>query len=354
MIYKIYLQSKPKEVFIGESRHNKSTIISRIKYDLKRKNTDFLDWIRSNGEDFILDEIPFKLKQEAISFYCKKDFIVKNIERKSPLKNYSDKQIIKTHNSIPWTKFLNSKEGVWCKRNNKPLFDSLKILKKNYSSEQIKNFMQKLKNWDSFSRSNIGKFCKNNKKELYLSLMKQHSTTYSNIQLKNKIKELNYSWNRFTRSKEGSFCKQFKTELFQELKTEYKGKKIVLREAMFQEVFEKDLISTLGNLDFKLEREYVIKNNRIDLVLEINGLIINIELKHDDSRWTKKQIKNQLLKYNKDSMSENLLDTYIVSPQGKYGFSSKEFLGMIESSLKTNEYHLYQGLDYVRENNLFV
>lgn len=109
-------------------------------------------------------------------------------------------------------------------------------------------------------------------------------------------------------------------------------------------------------LKFKIHQEYVVnQRDRVDLVIEIKGKVtyyIPIEVKHDYSEWSEKQIKEQILKYNRFfNNQKNTTKTYLVSPKGKYGESAKDFINKLESSIKNK--HKLEKPNYVKNIKSF-
>jgi len=100
------------------------------------------------------------------------------------------------------------------------------------------------------------------------------------------------------------------------------------------EMFKK--LSSL-NLD-KIEREKHFNGIRPDFVIEKNNKILIIEVKDDQAQWSSKELKNQVILYNKVFRKEyksKFLGTILCSPNGRYGVSFEESILKIKKILKT-------------------
>lgn len=109
---------------------------------------------------------------------------------------------------------------------------------------------------------------------------------------------------------------------------------VTLREKKYQEKFVSRLKRFLDKkkLKYTIREEYKLpkadkkKDGYLDVYLDLGFVRIPIELKHDDSFWTKKHLKEQASRYNRKLRKrKNMLPLFIVSPKGKYGISEKEF-----------------------------
>ena len=239
-------------------------------------------------------------------------------------KFYTEEQIINViENELngTWYLFIKTKEGVWCYRRNKPLYKKLK--------EQYRKV--------------------------------KHNYFYSEEDLIDAIqKKYADSWRVFARNKEGKWCESNNKKLYEKLQKQYSGKNIDLREQKYHLTFEKKIHNYFKrkSLDYKLEHEVMIGEykdvrNRIDFLLEIKdyGLTLPIELKHDLSSWTQKEIQDQKERYDY-CLRDKGLETYFVSPKGKYGFSEKEFFFILENLIKNEEIYLANSLDWIKNINL--
>lgn len=93
------------------------------------------------------------------------------------------------------------------------------------------------------------------------------------------------------------------------------------------------------------------RGGRIDIFIKFihQDLCLAIEFKHDEAFWSEREIKTQVAKYNRAFRErKGFAGTYVISPQGKYGFSEKEFLNLITQFKKTGELLLPNSLDWIR------
>lgn len=284
--------------------------------------------------------------------------------------HYPTSKIQTKANSMKWRDFINTAEGWWCRRNNPTLFDKLK---KKYSSKIIKNsksikfykeehIVQKAKSmkWRDFSNTAEGWWCRRNNPILFDKLKKdigvqEFKRNYTDKDLKNTVSKM--GWSAFYSHKKGQWCKRNNPKLFKELKEKYQSSTFEWREKEYQREFALKISSFLkkNNLDFTLTAEKPLYTKGkfigwVDFMLELHDYQINIpiEIKHDNSYWKNSEIANQVKKYN-NSFSNNSLNTYIVSPNGRYGFSEKEFLTeVLEYLIKTDYITKPNALETIR------
>ena len=120
------------------------------------------------------------------------------------------------------------------------------------------------------------------------------------------------------------------------------------REQRFQTQFVKKIEKKLSQngINFEIKQEvWLAKGSRIDIMLEIPdyGVILPIELKHGESgtNWSNNKIKKQIKKYDNFFKGKSkFTSTYLISPKGKWGYSEKEFLEILEHLIKYEELYL--------------
>lgn len=91
-----------------------------------------------------------------------------------------------------------------------------------------------------------------------------------------------------------------------------------------------------SQVKFKIEQEYYFfsgkKRNYVDFVVIVRSRIIPIEVKHDESEWTKKECRAQIARYNRHfKQNKKANRTILMSPKGRYGISETELLNQIEA-----------------------
>lgn len=162
------------------------------------------------------------------------------------------------------------------------------------------------------------------------------------------------NWREFIRQKEGKWLYRNDTKMFKEFHSEFQGLAFDFRENEFQKTIIKEMkvFFKKENIECKITEEVIIGEidgvkNRIDIILDLPefDLILPIELKHDLSYWKNSDISEQLARYNKLLNNE----TYLVSPNGRYGFSKDEFFFIIKTLVNKNELFLTNSLEYIRE-----
>jgi hypothetical protein len=138
-----------------------------------------------------------------------------------------------------------------------------------------------------------------------------------------------------------------------------------LKEKLFQKKLNNEIKKLLNskNIMYTLQEEVNIpkkknKRGRVDLLLTLPeyGLIIPIELKHGQNKWSNKSIKEQIEKYNVAySHVKGFNGTYLVSPKGKYGFSRKEFMKILNTIFDKEELYLPESLKNLKiKDNLSI
>ena len=224
--------------------------------------------------------------------------------------------LINTFNG-QWRNFALSKEGMWCYRNNKSFYNTLKTkfaraFKNNYTEKELKDA------------------------------------------LKNKYQG---NWRNFSMNKEGKWCRDNNPKLFSKLRDNFQGQNFEFREMEYQKEFIKKISKFLNarKVKFTIEQEVSIGickgiKNRIDVILTLEeyALTFPIELKHDDSTWTQKELKDQKERYT-ECLKNTALEPYFVSPKGKYGFSEEEFFFILNNLIQKEEVLLANSLDWFRE-----
>ena len=88
-----------------------------------------------------------------------------------------------------------------------------------------------------------------------------------------------------------------------------------------------DLI--ISKTSAEVHREERLDRGYPDLTLIINGKYVIVEVKHDKSKWSKKEINHQLEKYEesaKNKYKNNFHSVLLTSPNGRYGISFKELI----------------------------
>lgn len=129
---------------------------------------------------------------------------------------------------------------------------------------------------------------------------------------------------------------------------------VILREKFAAEYFFKDLYK---NKELLIRREVKIPQRdnepgRVDFFITIPAfkICLAIEFKHDDSRWTQKELSQQINKYNRAFRErKGFVGTYLVSPKGRYGFSQKEFMLVLETLVSKEEILLPNSLEFIRK-----
>ena len=128
-------------------------------------------------------------------------------------------------------------------------------------------------------------------------------------------------------------------------------------EREYKETIFKPKLETLlqsYNIEYELKYEYRIpKRDNNDgvidflLILPNYELLIPIEIKNDDSYWNENSVTRQINKYNRAFRErKGMTGTYLVSPEGTYGFSEKEFFDLIENIFVNEEILLPNSLDW--------
>ncbi len=108
--------------------------------------------------------------------------------------------------------------------------------------------------------------------------------------------------------------------------------------------------------EYKAPRRDTNKGNYIDFLLTINigeefeNIVIPIEIKHDESYWKDSDVSSQISRYDRSMRGrKGFHGTYLVSPEGTYGFSEKEFFQIIEKIITENELLLPNSLEWFKE-----
>ena len=107
---------------------------------------------------------------------------------------------------------------------------------------------------------------------------------------------------------------------------------------MLNERFSKEIIVhrevTLPKKDTNTTR------SRIDFLIEFKdyNIIIPIEVKHHERRWTKKEMRKQINLYKRKLRSRvGYHGVYLMSPTGKYGHSEEDILHIIDNVIINSE-----------------
>jgi hypothetical protein len=178
--------------------------------------------------------------------------------------------------------------------------------------------------------------------------------------LKAFYEKYNSNWRKFCRQKEGKWCYRNNTKLFNEFQSKFKGMAFDFRENNFQISFKEKLENFFNDkkIQFVIEEEVLIGNagnikNRIDMMISLPeyDLLLPVELKHDESYWKDCEISNQLERYN-ECLKEYQIETYLVSPKGKYGFCEKEFFFILKTLVDSESLFLNSSLNYIREQKI--
>lgn len=116
------------------------------------------------------------------------------------------------------------------------------------------------------------------------------------------------------------------------------------------------LLDDLGiEYDLKTQFKIPIRDNEpgiIDVLLKLitYDTLIVIKIKHDDTEWTQKSIKKQIAKYNRAFRERKGFEgTYLISPEGRYGFSEIEFFDIIRHLSETKNLDTPNSLEWYRE-----
>lgn len=223
------------------------------------------------------------------------------------------KEIIeKSKQSRNINEFNLSQEGKWSFFKNKRVYTQQKelLLLKSTKEGIVRKFNNVYKNWDKFKKTDQYYNCKKNFPSLLISL--KHKSDNK----KNGIIETS----------------------------------IDRREDRFQMSLSRKIKRRLSkhSIAHKVKLEHVVKAKgskiRIDIVIDLIDYneSINVEVKHDDSYCSKEHLKEQRDRYQRMTGS---LETYVVSPNGKYGISEKEFLSIKDVFIEREEIVPYSTKD---------
>lgn len=150
-----------------------------------------------------------------------------------------------------------------------------------------------------------------------------------------KLEALKYnSKMEFRRKASGAYSTAMKLKILDKICT-HMNTKLDLREKRLQSLIYKEFKKQFPSFDIKTE--VVIpkrdnKNGRIDFLIKnpINGKFIGLELKHDDSFWTKKEQDIQIAKYNRAFRErKGFVGVYVFSKEGKYGYNINDIKKII-------------------------
>ena len=112
-----------------------------------------------------------------------------------------------------------------------------------------------------------------------------------------------------------------------------------------EETYKKSLIKKIRDLMiskkifFEISSEVFFCSSKgkrayIDLIIQTKTKIIPIEVKHDQSKWTKKEIAWQINRYNQIlKQNPKNLKVILTSPKGKYGLDEKSLLKTLKEIL---------------------
>lgn len=215
----------------------------------------------------------------------------------------------------------------------KNLFDhNIQSLSKNYTIKELKTEAKKYKSRFSFQRNNKKMFWfakQNNLLDKVCSHMSKQKMKWSNDEIFEIARKEN-SYSSFARNYPSLKIILGQRNLLHKLKEILPNKEICLREKSFHKEFSKKINKHLKNKKHILlyEPKIIINKNTYcvpDYTLKINNKNIALELKHDESRWEKKNLQAQLKKYKKAGFDE----IYLISKNGKYGMSQEDFLKII-------------------------
>lgn len=240
------------------------------------------------------------------------------------------------------------------------------LLEKNKINRYIRDFIVK-NNWDDL----LELYNKRKEERVYISKINnfnKYISYFSNCSTIGEVLKLNKgkTWKSYL-----AFLRLNK-DISEIVKGDIKFRKGLLEDRSDQELRERlysdnefepkfnKILRKLFKDRYSLNKEVKIPKRdndagRVDYLLKLDDydLLLCIEIKHDDSCWTEKKLRKQISKYNRAFRDrKGFSGTYLVSPNGKYGFSEKEFLSIFNHLKKKEELFLPNSLDYFKENRV--
>lgn len=170
-----------------------------------------------------------------------------------------------------------------------------------------------------------------------------------NIELATEIANKYSKRGEFRRKDKGCYQWSSSQGILEKICNHMEVGEITLFEENAKKIFEKSLFKELHRLKikYKFHKEFRLStnNHRIDylLYLEEYDLYLGIEYKSGQRYWNKSEIEDQRLFYQKrlNSLYKNKVETYLVSDNGKYGWSNEEFIKILKNLLAKEELLLY-------------